>query len=121
MSLCVVAGAKTVKLAVAAFTLIWTHSVERTPWEEDWIVTPEALIAREARITSIGSGMEMPDNAVFDGHMWRWTPKLPPLPRLDLRRSDVIPEGWKLCFASECRIIGGHEETADVVSLQPCE
>lgn len=120
MSLCIVTAAKTVKLAIAAFTLSWTHSIERTPWEEDWRVTPDSLVAVEARITSIGAGMEMPEDALFDGHMWRWTPKLPPLPRLDLRRSEVIPEGWRLCFDNECRQIGGHEETADVVSLQPC-
>ena len=121
MSLCIVTAAKTVKLAIAAFTLSWTHSVEKTPWEEDWIVTPDSLVAVEARITSLGAGMEMPDHAIFDGHSWRWKPRLPPLPRLDLRKSDVISEGWKLCAGAECRFLGGHEEPSDIVSLQPCE
>lgn len=121
MSLCIVAGAKTTKLAIAAFTLAWTHSVEKTAWEEHWRIAPDSLVAVEARIESLGAGMETPDDAVFDGHMWRWKPRLPPLPRLDLRKSDVIPEGWTLCFDNECRQLGGHEETADIVSLQPCE
>ena len=30
MSLCILAAGKTVTISVAAFTLSWTHSVERT-------------------------------------------------------------------------------------------
>ncbi|MFX6230366.1 DUF1850 domain-containing protein, partial [Acinetobacter baumannii] len=30
-------------LAVAAFTLSWTHSVEKVEWQEDWRVTPQGL------------------------------------------------------------------------------
>ncbi|MGO4839058.1 DUF1850 domain-containing protein, partial [Rhizobiaceae sp. 2RAB30] len=38
MSLCVVAAGKTTVLAASLFTLSWTHSVEKTRWEEDWRV-----------------------------------------------------------------------------------
>ena len=43
MSLCILAAGKTVTLTVAAFTLAWTHSVEKTHWQEDWKVTPSGL------------------------------------------------------------------------------
>ncbi len=36
MSLCILAAGKTTVLAVASFTLAWTHSVERTRWIETW-------------------------------------------------------------------------------------
>ena len=39
MSLCILAAGKTTVLAVASFTLAWTHSVERTRWIETWTVT----------------------------------------------------------------------------------
>jgi hypothetical protein len=27
-------------LQVTAFTLVWTHSVEKVDWQEDWRATP---------------------------------------------------------------------------------
>ena len=43
MSLCILAAGKVTVLAVSAFTLSWTHSVEKVRWEEDWLVTPAGL------------------------------------------------------------------------------
>ena len=121
MSLCIAAGAGLLRLAVAGFTLTWTHSIEKTRWEEDWLVGKEGLTIVEARIESLGAGMEPGPDARFDGTWWRWTPKVPALPEVLLRRSDAIPQGWGLCAAGECSRIGATGETADVVALRVCE
>ena len=119
MSLCII-GAATLRLAVAGFTLSWTHSIEKTRWEEDWTVEPAGLQIREARIESMGAGMETPDGARFDGRWWRWAPKVPLLPQVNLRRSDAVPQGWRLCANGACRPVGDVAEKADVVVLEPC-
>ena len=54
VSLCVLGGGEALRLAVAAFTLAWTHSVERVRWEEDWRVTPAGLELVEARVRGLG-------------------------------------------------------------------
>ena len=121
MSLCILAGAGLMRLAVAGFTLTWTHSIEKTRWEEDWLVAGDKLTLVEARIESLGAGMEPGEGARFDGRWWRWTPKVPPLPELLLRRSDASPQGWGLGAGGECRRIGAVGESADVVVLKACE
>lgn len=121
MSLCVIAGAGVARLAVAAFTLAWTHSVEKTRWEEDWVVGRGQLAIVEARIEGMGAGMETPPDAVREGRYWKWKPRVPPVPELLLRRSDAVPEGWELCAGGECRRLGAAGETADVVALKACE
>jgi hypothetical protein len=90
MELCLFAGASMIRLGVAALTLAWTHSVEKTQWEEDWRLTAQGLVIVESRIEGTGAGMEPPDHARFDGKWYRWQPKLPPLERSHpppLRRS----------------------------------
>ena len=119
MSLCVV-GAKTLVLAASAFTLSWTHSVQKTLWEEHWRVEQGGLRIVEASVEGSGAGMEPGENAKFDGRFWRWTPDLPLLPELLLRRSDAVPKGWTLCAAGKCRAIADRAETADVVAARPC-
>ncbi|MBL8588792.1 MAG: DUF1850 domain-containing protein [Methylobacteriaceae bacterium] len=120
MSLCLTAGATATRLAVAAFTLAWTHSVEKTRWEEDWRIEATTLVAVEARVKGSGAGMEPGPDARFDGTWWRWTPRLPPAREISLRRSDALPEGWTLCVDGGCRTIAGAGESADVVVLSAC-
>lgn len=119
MSLCV-AGAKTFVLATSAFTLSWTHSVQKTLWEEHWRVEKGGLRIVEARVEGSGAGMEAGEGAKFDGRFWRWKPSLPRLPELLLRRSDAVPQGWTLCAAGRCRAIADRAEKADMVTLRPC-
>lgn len=121
MSLCLIAGAGVTRLAVAAFTLSWTHSVEKTRWEEDWVVGRGMLAIVEARIEGMGAGMEMPADAVRAGKFWSWKPRILPLPELLLRRSEAVPEGWGLCADGDCRRIGAVGEPADVVILRACD
>lgn len=121
MSLCLATGAGIIRLAVAGFTLAWTHSVERTRWEEDWIVARDGLSLVEARVQGSGAGMEPGEGAWFDRGFWRWRPTLPVQPALVLRRSDAVPEGWTFCAAGACRRIADDAETADTVTLSPCD
>ena len=119
MSLCVV-GAKTLVLAASAFTLSWTHSVQKTLWVEHWRVELGGLRIVEASVEGSGAGMEPGEGARFDGRFWRWKPDLPLLPELLLRRSDAVPQGWRLCAGGKCRAIADRAEAADVVTLRPC-
>ena len=41
-------------LALAAFTLAWTHSIEKIDWQEDWRVTPQGLELVQARVKGSG-------------------------------------------------------------------
>ena len=117
MSLCIVAGGKTVVLAVSAFTLSWTHSVERTQWREDWRVMPAGLELVEARVKGSGAGMEPPDGAVLADGWWVYRPGLPPQRRVVLAASGATGGGWRLCAAGDCREIGAVEgETAELLA-----
>lgn len=120
VSLCI-AGAALTRLAVAAFTLSWMHSIEKTRWEEDWIVSNGRLVIVEARIESMGAGMETPPGARFDGAWWRWAPAIGPMEELQLRRSDSQPQGWRLCTDGACRQIGDAVERTDIVKLSACD
>ena len=95
MNLCVVLGAAKVVYATSLFTLAWTHSVEKTRWEEDWRVRPDGLEILEARIEGSGAGMEPPPDAVFDGHLWRYHPKLPIQAEGTLARSGATGVGGR--------------------------
>ncbi len=119
-ALCIASASGIAKIAVTAFTLSWTHSVEKTRWEEDWRVTPAGLEIIEARVEGSGAGMDPPDGSRFDGKFWRWKPPLKPLPELALRRSDAVPQGWTFCAEGRCRPIADAAEKADIVRLSPC-
>ena len=41
LSLCLASAGIVKTLAIAAFTLAWTHSIEKVDWQEDWRVTPQ--------------------------------------------------------------------------------
>jgi hypothetical protein len=102
VNLCLLLGGKQVVYATTAFTLAWTHSVEKTRWEEDWRVTPHGLEIVEARVEGSGAGMEIPPDARFDGRTWHYRPDLPPQPAIVLARSGMAGGSWQLCFAGSC-------------------
>jgi hypothetical protein len=103
VNLCLFLAGKQLVYATATFTLAWTHSVEKTRWEEDWRVTPRGLEIIEARVEGSGAGMEIPPEARFDGRIWRYQPALPPQPSLALARSGRTGGSWQLCFSGSCR------------------
>lgn len=119
MSLCLLAGGKLSVLAVTAFTLAWTHSVEKTRWEEDWRVTPAGLQIVEARIQGSGAGMEPPANAVLKDGWWVYAPKLPVQSKLLLAASGATVGGWLLCASGECLELG--QMPGSDVELSSCD
>jgi hypothetical protein len=106
VSLCVLGGPEVLRLAVTAFTLAWTHSVERTAWQEDWRVTPAGLVLVEARVRGSGAGMEPPEGARLAQGWWVYAPRRPPQPELLLAASGATGGGWSLCAGGRCRELG---------------
>jgi hypothetical protein len=120
MALCLVAGEVVARLAVASFTLAWTHSVERVRWEEDWRIADGRLIPVAARIKGSGAGMEPPEDAVLRDGYWTYRPRLAPLEHLDLARSDAVAD-WQLCLDGACRSLGSYLPGAALsVTLRGC-
>ncbi|MCQ8876046.1 DUF1850 domain-containing protein [Mesorhizobium sp. LMG17149] len=118
MSLCILAAGKMVTFSVAAFTLSWMHSVERTRWEEDWKVTPIGLQLVEARVKGSGAGMEPSEGAVLKNGWWAYTPTVGPQRRVILAASGATGDGWTLCSVQGCRELG--KAAGDTIALEPC-
>lgn len=118
MSLCILTAGKTLTLAVAAFTLSWTHSVEKTRWQEDWKLSPAGLQIVQARIMGSGAGMEPPEGSVLRDGWWTYAPRIGPQPRLVLAASGATGEGWMLCTAKGCRELG--KTAGETAVLEPC-
>lgn len=107
MTLCLFAAGKVTAYAATAFTLGWTHSVEKTRWEEDWHLLDDGrLTVVEARVQGSGAGMEPPEGAVLRGGWWVYTPSLPPQANLSLAASGATGGGWTVCFGDECIEVG---------------
>ena len=117
-ALCILSAGKTVTVAATAFTLSWTHSVQKTEWQESWQVTPDGLHIVEARIKGSGAGMEPPPDAVLKDGWWVYAPKVKPVRELALAASGATVSGWTLCAAGECRELA--MEPGEVVVLEPC-
>lgn len=118
MSVCVVAGAKVMAFAISAFSLAWTHSVQKTEWREDWAVTPAGLQLKTARVKGSGAGMEPGDGAVLKDGWWEWQPTSPPIPELRLAASGATGGGWSFCHAEGCVELGA--VAGEDVVIAPC-
>ena len=116
--LCILAAGKTTMLAATAFTLSWTHSVEKTRWEEDWRVTPAGLEIVQARIKGSGAGMEPPPDSVLEDGWWVYAPKITPRPDIVLGASGATGAGWSLCAAGQCMELGS--AAGEPVRLERC-
>lgn len=121
--LCIAAGGTVKALAVAAFTLAWTHSVEKVAWSEDWEVRPAGLALVTARVAGSGAGMEPGDGAVLENGFWTWHPDAPSIPRLTLARSGAVAD-WQLCIADVCRSLDAYlpseAPSTGPLALYPC-
>lgn len=94
----------------ARFTLAWTHSIEKTRWEEDYRVRRDAqgkpgLLLERARIRGTGAGMEPPADAVLREGWYDYRPAHQPQGPLRLTRSIYTPD-YDWCAAGACRPLG---------------
>lgn len=121
MMLCLLAGGIMVPLLAADITLSWRHSVEHTLWQEDWHADDAGLRLVAARIEGSGAGMEPPPEAVFKNGFWTWTPSLPALPKVELRRSGATAD-WQVCRDRRCVAMDSLvPKDADPVVLKSCD
>ena len=122
VSLCLLSSGVVKTLSLAAFTLLWTHSVEKTAWQEDWRVTREGLELVRARIKGSGAGMEPPPDARLVEGWFQWQPRQPPMPQLLLANSGVAGE-WRLCANGKCRTLSeifGRPIGVNVTTMRAC-
>ena len=122
LSLCLASAGVVKTLSIAAFTLAWTHSIEKTDWQEDWRVTPQGLALVQARVKGSGAGMEPPPEARLVNGWFRWRPKRAPLPEVVLGNSGAAGE-WRLCHDGSCRALSdifGHPVGTDVTTIKAC-
>jgi len=121
MSLCLAAGAVSVALGWSQFTLAWTHSVQKTAWEEDYRIAGAELITVEARVKGSGAGMEPASDAILRDGWWVSRP-MRALPALTLARGDAVPD-WRLCHGGSCVALGiflPAAQDTDAVTLSSC-
>jgi hypothetical protein len=123
VSLCLTSAGVVKSLSVAAFTLAWTHSIEKTDWQEDWRVTPSGLQLVQARVKGSGAGMEPPPEARLVDGWFQWQPARGPMPELVLGNSGAAGE-WRLCSDGGCRTLSeifGHPIGANVTIMSACK
>lgn len=120
--ICLAAGVVMATLPLSAFTLAWTHSIEKIRWEEDYRIEDSRLVLEETRIRGSGAGMEPPADAELRNGVWHYRPKLPPLERLALSHSPFTA-GYEICSDSGCEplaaILNGLPEFA-LVEIRAC-
>lgn len=114
-------GAVLAILPGPAFTLSWTHSVERTEWREAWRLEDGRLRLERAWVKGTGAGMEPGPGARLADGWWVWEPALPPQNRLVLAAS-AFTDDHRMCIADDCRPLAewvGADRDAPVV-VEPC-
>jgi hypothetical protein len=110
-------------LSLAAFTLAWTHSIEKVDWQEDWRIAATGLQLVQARVKGSGAGMEPPPEARLVDGWFQWQPNREPMREVVLGNSGAAGE-WRLCGEGKCRTLSeifGHAIGADVITMSVCE
>lgn len=123
LSLCLASLSVVKALSLAAFTLVWTHSVEKVDWQEDWRVTAGGLQLVQARVKGSGAGMEPPPEARLIDGWFQWQPKRAPMPEVVLGNSGAAGE-WRLCHHGKCQTLSaifGHPVGTNVTTLRACD
>ena len=119
----VAAGIVRATLPSSEVTVAWTHSVEKTRWEERYAISGSMLTLVEARVQAMGAGMEPAVDAVLRDGWWRWTPHADPLPELRLTYS-TFTQDYAICAGQRCsslrELVGLPLDEAQVVTLRPC-
>jgi hypothetical protein len=120
--LCLAAAGAIVALPLQAFTLAWTHSIEKIRWEEDYRIVGRQLQVTEARIRGSGAGMEPPAGAVLKDGVWHYVPQIAPQTRVRLARSPYTAD-YTLCWEGKCHPMAdvmGPVEQAPQVDMTVC-
>lgn len=117
------AGVVWAQLPLSHFTLAWTHTIEKTRWEEDYRVTEQGLLLGEARVRGAGAGMEIPPDAQLQNGSWHYLRQLPPLQPLKLARTPEAGD-FQLCFDDTCHLmsewVGAPNSRDASIELWPC-
>ena len=122
LSLCLASAGIVKTLSIAAFTLAWTHSIEKTEWQEDWRVTPQGLELVQARVKGSGAGMEPAPGARLVNGWFQWQPTRVAMPQVVLANSGAAGE-WRLCANGACLTLSelfGHPIGANVTTMSTC-
>jgi hypothetical protein len=122
LSLCLATAGAVKALAVTAFTLAWTHSIEKVEWQEDWRIAGAGLELVEARVKGSGAGMEPPPQARLSDGWIRWKPARPATGEVTLGNSGAAGE-WRLCADGKCRTLSeilGRPVGVDVTTMRAC-
>jgi hypothetical protein len=122
VSLCLASAGMVKALSITTFTLVWTHSIEKTDWQEDWRVTPKGLVLTQARVKGSGAGMEPPPAARLINGWFQWRPEGGPKPQVVLANSGAAGE-WRLCHGGNCKTLSEifeHPIGANVTTMSAC-
>jgi hypothetical protein len=123
LSLCLTSVGVVKTLSIAAFTLAWTHSIEKVEWQEDWRITAQGLELVQARVKGSGAGMEPPPEALLVDGWFQWNPARAVMPELVLGNSGAAGE-WRLCSEGGCRTLSeifGHPIGANTTTMRACD
>jgi hypothetical protein len=122
LSLCLASAGVVKALSISAFTLVWTHSIEKVDWQEDWRITSKGLELTQARVKGSGAGMEPPAEARLVNGWFEWKPARPAMGEVQLANSGVAGE-WRLCSNGQCRTLSeifGHPIGVVVTTMRAC-
>ena len=122
LSLCLASAGIVKALSIAAFTLVWTHSIEKIEWQEDWRITSQGLELVQARVKGSGAGMEPSADARLVDGWFQWRPARAPMPEVVLGNSGAAGE-WRLCSDGRCKTLSeilGHPVGANVTTMSAC-
>ena len=117
-----VAGALRASIPAQELTLAWTHSVEKSRWEELYRIAGKRLVLDRARVQGSGAGMDPAPDAKLDGGWWVWYPEHASFDALHLTLSPYTHD-YDLCWAGHCKplhTLVGMSTAAAVVDLRPC-
>lgn len=109
----------------SSFTLAWTHSIEKTAWQEDYRVERDAqglpvLHLLSARIRGSGAGMEPPQDSVLQDGWYHYWPRTQTQQPLRLTRSEHTPD-YQWCQKNQCHPLSQWlPSDGDVTLLWPC-
>jgi hypothetical protein len=123
LSLCLTSVGVVKTLSIAAFTLAWTHSVEKVEWQEDWRITAQGLELKQARVKGSGAGMEPPPEARLVDGWFQWNPARAAMPEVVLGNSGSAGE-WRLCGEGHCRTLSeifGHPVGVNTTTMRACD